>query len=132
MRVLICGGRNFKDASAIEAPLDELLKEHCWLTIIEGGALGADRIAQRWAIKNKTDLYTFHARWGDVTRDGAVVKRHTAGDGKECDAAAGGARNQRMIDAGKPDLVLAFAGGKGTADMVRRARAAGITVREIK
>lgn len=131
MRVLICGGRNFKDASAIAAPLDELLKEHRWLTIIEGGALGADRFAQQWAIKNKTDLYTFHARWGAITRDGAVVKRHATGDGKEYDAAAGGARNQRMIDAGRPDLVLAFAGGKGTADMVRRARAAGITVREI-
>lgn len=32
----------------------------------------------------------------------------------------------------KPDLVIAFPGGRGTADMVRRARAAGIEVREIK
>lgn len=132
MRILCCGGRNFKDASAIEVPLDELLKEHRWLTIIEGGAPGTDRIAQRWAIKNKTDLYTFHARWGDITREGAVVKRHATGEGKEYDAAAGGARNQRMIDVGRPDLVLAAPGGKGTADMVRRARAAGIEVREIK
>jgi hypothetical protein len=35
--------------------------------------------------------------------------------------AAGPIRNQRMLDWG-PDLVVAFAGGKGTADMVRRAR----------
>jgi hypothetical protein len=36
-----------------------------------------------------------------------------------------------MIDQGRPDLVVAFPGGRGTADMVRRARAAGISVIEI-
>jgi predicted polyphosphate/ATP-dependent NAD kinase len=35
--------------------------------------------------------------------------------------AAGIIRNQRMLDEGKPDLVIAFQGGDGTADMVRRA-----------
>jgi hypothetical protein len=30
----------------------------------------------------------------------------------------------------RPDLLVAFAGGKGTADMVRRARAAGVEVIE--
>jgi hypothetical protein len=37
-------------------------------------------------------------------------------------------RNQAMLDYGKPDLVVAFPGGKGTADMVRRARVAGVKV----
>lgn len=36
-----------------------------------------------------------------------------------------------MIDEGRSNLVLAIPGGRGTADMVRRARAAGIEVREI-
>jgi hypothetical protein len=31
-----------------------------------------------------------------------------------------------MLNEGKPDLVVAFPGGRGTADMVKRARAAGI------
>ena len=35
-----------------------------------------------------------------------------------------------MIDEHKPDLVLAFPGGRGTADMIKRAIAAGIEVRE--
>ncbi len=30
-----------------------------------------------------------------------------------------------------PDLVIAFPGGKGTADMVRKARAAGVEVIEV-
>ena len=44
---------------------------------------------------------------------------------------AGPIRNQRMIDEGRPDLVVAFPGGTGTADMVERARVAGIRVIEI-
>ena len=35
-----------------------------------------------------------------------------------------------MLDTGI-DLVIAFPGGTGTADMVRRARKAGVEVREI-
>jgi hypothetical protein len=33
-----------------------------------------------------------------------------------------------MLDMEKPDLVVAFPGGRGTADMVRRAKAAGVRV----
>src|SRR5690606_30354012 len=44
--------------------------------------------------------------------------------------AAGPIRNQEMADAGA-DLCIAFPGGRGTADMVRRARAAGIPVRSV-
>lgn len=41
---------------------------------------------------------------------------------------AGPRRNQRMLDEGRPDLVLAFPGARGTADLVRRAQAAGVLV----
>ena len=41
---------------------------------------------------------------------------------------AGPIRNQKMIDEGKPDLVFAFPGGRGTTDMIRRAAVAGIRV----
>jgi ABC-type sugar transport system substrate-binding protein len=36
-----------------------------------------------------------------------------------------------MLDEGKPDIVVAFPGGTGTADMVRRARKAGVVVIEV-
>jgi ABC-type Fe3+-hydroxamate transport system substrate-binding protein len=42
--------------------------------------------------------------------------------------AAGPIRNKRMLDEGKPDLVVAFPGGRGTANMVKQAQAAGIPV----
>lgn len=36
-----------------------------------------------------------------------------------------------MLDEGKPDLVVVFPGGTGTADMVRRAKKAGVEVIEV-
>lgn len=36
-----------------------------------------------------------------------------------------------MLDEGKPHLVVAFPGGRGTADMIDRARSAGVRVMEI-
>jgi len=35
-----------------------------------------------------------------------------------------------MLAEGEPDAVLAFPGGRGTADMVRRAKRAGVPVWE--
>jgi predicted Rossmann-fold nucleotide-binding protein len=37
-----------------------------------------------------------------------------------------------MLAEGRPDAVIAFPGGKGTADMVRKARAAGLPVVEAR
>ena len=44
---------------------------------------------------------------------------------------AGPIRNKLMLDEGKPDLVVAFPGGRGTAHMTRIARGAGIEVIEV-
>lgn len=112
MKVLVCGGRDYSDGLRVYAELDRLKPD----IVIEGGAEGADTFAWRWARRNIAAhmLLTFKADW---SRDGK---------------AAGPIRNQRMIDDGKPDLVLAFPGGRGTADMVRRAKHAGIRVIEIE
>lgn len=44
---------------------------------------------------------------------------------------AGPIRNQRMLDDGRPELVVAFPGGPGTAHMCRIAREAGVEVIEV-
>ncbi len=111
MRVLVCGGRDYDDEARVFAVLDEIKPTF----IIEGGARGADSLARRWSLRNLSanNHLAIKAQW-DV-------------NGK----AAGPIRNQKMLDKGKPDLVVAFPGGNGTADMVRRARRAGIEVWEI-
>lgn len=112
MRVLVCGGRRFDDKNKLVEELQTLLLRHD-LEIIEGGAPGADTMAYQWCASNSVVCHHYPAEW---SRYGYR---------------AGPIRNQKMIDDGRPDLVLAFPGGKGTADMIRRAEAAGIEVRKI-
>ncbi len=113
MRVLVCGGRDYADLEAVKETLYELHDRTPIAALVQGGAPGADALARLWAWANQVPLHTFAADW----------KAH----GK----AAGPIRNQQMLDEGKPDLVVAFPGGKGTADMVRRAKAAGVRVLEV-
>lgn len=110
MRLLVCGGRDFADAGRAYKVLDAMHRALGIDVVIEGNARGADRIAGFWARKNRVTNLKFPADWN--------------AHGK----AAGPIRNQRMLDEGKPSHVLAFPGGRGTADMVRRARDAGVQV----
>ena len=118
MRILVCGGRNFNDRALMARTLAEFkpasvldASEHI---IIHGDASGADRLADEWA-----DCF-------------GVRKRVFPADWRRWGRAAGPIRNARMIQDGWPDLVIAFPGGSGTADMVRQARAAGIPIREVR
>lgn len=114
MRVLVCGGRNFTDWPKLFEVLDKIHAEDEIELIIEGGALGADRLAMSWAHTHDVKVLTFSADWDRFGR------------------AAGPIRNAEMLEKGHPDLVVAFPGGKGTAGMVALAREAGVEVREIE
>lgn len=126
-RVLICGGRAYRDWQNVERVLDTLNERPT--VIIEGGALGADAYAKVWAAGADVLVETYEADWRDLSHSDARIR--TDRYGRRYDAYAGPRRNQRMIDEGKPDLVIAFSGGNGTADMVRRAKAAGVRVIEV-
>ncbi len=68
-------------------------------------------MAREWAEARRVPVQTFRPDWKRFRR------------------AAGPIRNKQMITEGKPDLVVAFPGGRGTANMVELARAAGVPVR---
>jgi len=131
MRVLVTGGRDYDDMASVFGALDELRAKHGRLTVIQGGATaGADYIARSWCAREKSvHMINEPAEWRDMTATPCVPRRRR--DGTPYNAAAGGIRNQKMLDDHKPDLVLAFDGGTGTADMVRRAKAAGVPVQHI-
>lgn len=114
IRVLVTGGRDYDDLASVVSALDELRATHGRLTVIQGGASGADDFARYWC-----------------SRQPSVHMINEPADWKTHGRAAGPIRNQRMLDEHKPDLVLAFKGGRGTADMVRRAIAAGVEVRHV-
>lgn len=118
MRVLVCGDRNWEDHWIIMRVLRgiyEGARDWMWpLVVVHGAAPGADSMANACA--------------GDI---GAVVEPYPA-EWDKYGRAAGPRRNQQMLDEGKPDVVLAFhdnlAESKGTGDMVRRAKKAGLPV----
>lgn len=114
MRVLVCGGTNYTDTKTFSQVMDEYHKKYVFTLVIQGGARGADFMAKMWAVDNNVDEKQFDAEWSKYG------------------SAAGPLRNQRMINEGKPELVIAFPGGRGTADMIKRAKISRIEVLEIK
>jgi|ERR1019366_1367921 hypothetical protein len=120
MRVLVCGDRNWNDDDAIRRELNRVLADYVGesVIVIEGEARGADSIGRVVAEDLGIDVKKFPADW------------------EKYGNAAGPIRNQQMLDEGKPTYVLAFHNdithSKGTADMVLRARKAGIPVKVVK
>ena len=115
MKILVTGGRAYNNQRAVFEYLTRLDGELPGGIdlVIQGGAEGADKHARLWACANQRPCATFHAHW------------HTLGK------AAGPLRNEWMLEFARPDIVIAFPGGKGTSNMVTLARRAGINVRTI-
>lgn len=129
MRILVCGGRDHDDYEQVRDVLCGLLDEFPEvtyddeykmpnpekLTIVHGGAEGADSHADDWCVVNWIVPEVYPADWETYGK------------------AAGPIRNQQMLDTGI-DLVLAFPTEKsrGTWHMVRIAEKAGVPVRVFK
>lgn len=110
IKLLVCGGRDFNNATFLDAAMSQARELLGFTAVIHGGARGADRMAAIWARERGLLAIQFLADW----------RRHGI--------AAGPCRNQRMLDEGRPDAVLAFPGGAGTGDMIRRALNAELPV----
>lgn len=114
-RVIVCGGRKYFNFEAINRALNELHENDergPIYAVIHGNAAGADRLGRVWAIRNKVRCWPVPAEWSKYGN------------------AAGPIRNKKMLGMG-PSVVVAFPGGKGTRNMMKQARAAGIEVIEI-
>jgi hypothetical protein len=113
MRLLVCGSRVWTDQAKVEEVLKRVTAETTTVTLVQGDARGADRIA------------------AEVTRqEGWTIESHPANWGRD-GRRAGMARNQRMLLSRRPDFVVAFIDERerpspGTRDMVRRAQQAGV------
>jgi len=113
-RVLVCGGRHYKNRAMVFRVLTVLHEREVIDVLIHGGPArrdpGADEHANAWAVHTGVRFERYDAEW----------KAHGRG--------AGPRRNQRMLVEGLPDMVIAFTGGPGTADMMRRSWAANVPV----
>jgi hypothetical protein len=111
MTVLVCGGRDYTDRRRVYRLLN--FNRAKIAMIVHGCARGADSMADDWAVEQFVPCLRVPAEWDRFGRK------------------AGFMRNEKMLSLGKPDLVVAFPGGAGTAMMVRLARQAGIRVVEV-
>lgn len=113
-RVLVCGGRNYLAYSVVFQAL-EVAWKNCsgFLTVIEGGARGADAAACMWSEE--------HEAFG-------VRHLQFPADWKTHGRSAGPIRNKQMLDESHPDLCMWFPGGNGTRSMISLARVAGVPV----
>lgn len=110
MRILITGSREWTDREKIRLAILTAVKD-CkgGITIIHGGARGADKLSTSVALEIGAKVEEFIPDWNTHGKAAAIL------------------RNQDMVDS-KPDVCLAFPIGesRGTRDCMRRAQAAGI------
>jgi hypothetical protein len=110
MRVVVFGGREFHNEKLAFKALDILHRKYKFTCIIDGAARGADTLAYRWAKRNGVPTERYAANWAKYKR------------------AAGPIRNRQMIEEGKPNMGVAFPGGRGTENMKEQLKKAGIPV----
>jgi len=102
---LICGGRDFSDQAMFDDVMSQLIRMRgIPEKIVHGAAKGADAMAAAWA------------------KQMAVLAIAVPADWEAHGNAAGPIRNEEMLMHHKPKCVIAFPGGAGTADMVKRAK----------
>lgn len=130
MKVLVCGGRDYSDRKRVYEALDYINLNRQKITLlIHGAASGADTLGREWARDRHVEDDGYPALWDRLDAPNAVIRYRK--DGKPYNANAGPDRNAKMIAVGKPDLVVAFPGGRGTNDMLEKARSAGIKTWEV-
>lgn len=91
-KVIVTGGRNYKNKQFLFEKLDELNANF----IIEGGANGADALAREYVTEKRLQGKTYYADWDTYGRS------------------AGPIRNKEMLESNKDAIVVVFPGGAGT------------------
>jgi len=114
LKVIIAGGRDFKEYQLLCDTCDKVLKNQQLVQIVSGGAKGADALGEKYAEANGYNVKKFSADWDNL--------------GKK----AGPIRNAAMSD--YADCLIAFWDGesKGTKHMIDFAKTDGLKVRVVK
>lgn len=125
--IAVTGGRSYGNAKRVAEALSKVHAATPITLLIHGAADGADTLAAQWAAREGISLDPQPADWGNLDAKPCRIK---VGRNGPYNALAGFARNLKMLDL-RPDLVVAFPGGPGTAHMTESALRRGIPVLEV-
>lgn len=117
MKLVLCtGGRDYADHESVSRTLESLDPDG----ILVGDAPGADKLVREWACYRGKHLRVFYALWS--------IHGKSAGPRRNEDMVVSAVR---LAAVGNSVQVVAFPGGRGTQDCVRRARKVGLEVLEV-
>ena len=130
MKVLVCGGRSYRDRVYAFSVLDRLHAKYGFTCVVHGGAgavveetasqpeytIGADLLAGEWAKARGLEVRAYPVTQAEWDQYGL---------------SAGPRRNGLMLEKESPELVVAFPGGRGTRNMTNKARWAHVKVVEV-
>jgi len=104
MKVAIVGSRSFQNYELLKERCDYFLCNSYGVTIISGGAAGADKLAEKYAAERKFPIEVYKADWKTHGRKAGMI------------------RNITMLE--NCSHVIAFWDGKspGTASMIEGAK----------
>ncbi len=114
MRCIVAGSRNFSDFDFLKLKLDRIFRNTKSLTILSGGARGADALGEMYANFYGYDLEIFKADWDLYGKRAGII------------------RNMEMGDSA--DALVAFWDYKsrGTQHMIEYAKKINLKVRVVK
>lgn len=111
VRLVVCGGKRFKDLRLLERALDAAHAKRLITTLITGGLPGAEEMAHYWAVRTGIErIITIPAKPDLLGRRSLVM------------------RNHEIVNQLDPEGVVAFAGGGETEHMVEIAKDKGLPV----
>lgn len=108
--VIVTGGRDFLDYECVKS----VLQLFDIGLLIQGAATGADALAKRYAIEHNLPFEDVPAQWSKYGNS------------------AGPIRNIQMLEKFPNAVVIAFPGGRGTANCISEARKRHMIVLEVK
>ena len=109
-KVIIAGCRTYRNYEQLKAALNQVLTNGVE-EIVSGGAKGTDQLGERYAREHQIPLKRFPANW------------------QKYDKLAGPIRNREMASYADAAIIFWDGKSKGTRDMIRAARAAGLSIR---
>jgi hypothetical protein len=130
-RVLVTGDRQWEARDVAQKVIDRLIAKYGGdeITIVHGAAQGVDVEFEITAKLAHVKCEAYPAMWYDLDVKGARIMKQA--NGTEYNAAAGPARNQKMVDT-KPAYCIAvhkdLKNSKGTKNCVELCLKAGVPV----